>query len=136
MCRWPRRTWRHHTCSASTQASLVSCDPNRSISAPVAPIRMPKGTTFSFAGGSWSHPLVTLPAASVRVFPPTGVVAQIHLRLRIHGDLQGRAVALHLFPYRVDVGEDRVGLLGLLLGLAFVDLFGVHFLSFVVDVDG
>src|SRR5512135_2399248 len=31
-------TRRHHTCNASTHASLVSRDPNRSVNAPVAPI--------------------------------------------------------------------------------------------------
>src|SRR5947209_18391886 len=118
MCRWPRRTRRHHTCNASTQASLVSCDPNSNISAPVATTRMPKGTSLSFAGGSWSHPLVTLPAASVRVFPPTDVVAQVHLRLRVYGDRQGLAVVLDLLPDPPHVAEDGVGLLRLLQGLA------------------
>ena len=52
MCPRPGRTWSHHICNASAQASLVSYDPNRSINAPVATIRMPNGTSFAFAGGS------------------------------------------------------------------------------------
>ena len=33
-------------------APAVSCDPKSSINAPLATIRMPKGTNFTFAGGS------------------------------------------------------------------------------------
>src|SRR3954451_15609570 len=117
----PGRTWSHHICNASAQASLVSPDPNRSINAPVATIRIPKGTSFAFAGGSWSHPSVTAPWASVRVFPPTSVIAQGHLRLRVHRDLQGLGLVPHLLPYLLPVGEDRVGLLGLLQRLAFLN---------------
>src|SRR3954462_11741532 len=121
MCPRPGRTWSHHIRNASAQASLVSCDPNRSINAPVATIRMPNGTSFAFAGGSWSQPLVTLPSPSVRVFPPTSVIAQGQLRLRVHRDLQGHAIVPHLLPHLLHVGEDRVGLLGLLQRLAFLD---------------
>src|SRR3954468_21143546 len=103
MCPRPSRTWSHHSCSASTQASLVSREPNSSINAPVATIRMPNGTSFSFAGGSWSHPLVTSPSASVRVFPPTDVIAQAHLGLRVHRDLQRLGLVPDLVPHRLDV---------------------------------
>src|SRR3954467_10817575 len=99
MCPRPPRTWSHHICNASTQASLVSRDPNRSINAPVATIRTPNGTDFSFAGGSWSHPLATSPSALVRVFPPTDVIAQGHLRLGIHRDLQRTGLVPALFPH-------------------------------------
>src|SRR5437763_16188881 len=121
MCPRPGPTWSHHICNASAQASLVSCDPNRSINAPLATIRMPIGTSFAFAGGSWSQPLVTLPSLSVRVFPPTSVIAQGHLRLRVHGDLQRLGITPGLFPHPLHVGEDRVGLLGLLQRLALPD---------------
>src|SRR4029079_15726152 len=99
MCPRPGRTWVHHIFNASAQASLVSCDPNRSINAPVATIRIPNGASFAFAGGSWSQPLVTLPSPSVRVFPPASVIAQGHLRLRVHRDLQGRGIVPHLLPH-------------------------------------
>src|SRR5437763_17198605 len=121
MCPRPGPTWSHHICNASAQASLVSCDPNRSINAPLATIRMPIGTSFAFAGGSWSQPLVTLPSLSVRVFPPTSVIAQGHLRLRVHRDLQGLGIFTHLFLHLFHVGKDRVGLLGLLQRLAFLN---------------
>src|SRR3954449_9555598 len=117
----PGRTWSHHICNASAQASLVSCDPNKSINAPLATIRMPNGTSFALAGGSWSQPLVTLPSPLVRVFPPTRVIAQGHLRLRVHRDLQGLAIVAHLFLHLSHVGEDRVGLLRLLQRLAFLN---------------
>ena len=45
-------TRRHHRGNASPQASLVARDPNRSSNAPRATLRMPKGTSFCFAGGS------------------------------------------------------------------------------------
>src|SRR6202030_263128 len=103
-----------HIRNASTQASLVSCVPKISINAPLATIRMPKGTNFTFAGGSWSHPLATTPSALVRVFPPTHIIAQGYLRLGVHRDLQRPGLSSGLFPHRLDVGEDRIGLLGLL----------------------
>src|SRR4051812_10641834 len=121
MCPRPGPTRSHHIRNASAQASLVSCDPNRSINAPLATIRMPNGTSFAFAGGSWSQPLATSPAPSVRVFPPTSVIAQGHLRLRVHRDLQGLRIVAHLSLHRLHVGEDRVGLLGLLQRLALLD---------------
>src|SRR3954453_14668580 len=114
MCPRPGRTWSHHICNASAQASLVSCDPNRSINAPLATIRMPNGTSFAFAGGSWSQPLVTLPSRLARVFPPTSVIAQGHLRLRVRRDLQGLGFVAHLFLHLLDVTADDVGLFGLL----------------------
>src|SRR5437763_11665123 len=82
---------------------------------------MPKGTSFRLAGGSWSQPLATSPSEPVRVFPPTDVVAQGHLRLGVHRDLQRRGVVADLVPYRLDVGEDRVGLLSLLQRLALLE---------------
>src|SRR5512144_373462 len=82
---------------------------------------MPNGTSFSFAGGSWSHPFVTSPSESVRVFPPANVLAQGHLGLRVPGDLQRLGLVAGLFPHRRHVGEDRVGLLGLLQRLALLD---------------
>src|SRR3954451_9545069 len=105
MCPRPGRTRSHHTCNASAQASLVSYDPNSSINAPVATIKMPNGTSFAFAGGSWSHPLVTSPSAPVRVFPPTDVIAQAHLRLRVHRDFQRLGFVPELSPLGLDVGE-------------------------------
>src|SRR3954453_13776213 len=121
MCPRPSRARSHHICNASAQASLVSRDPNSSINAPVATIRMPNGTSFSFAGGSWSHPLVTSPSEPVRVFPPTDVLAQGHLGLGVHRDLQRLGLVPHLVPHRLNVGEDRVGLVGLLQRLAFLN---------------
>src|ERR1044072_6421262 len=121
MCPRPPGTWSHHSFNASTQASLVSRVPNTSIKAPVATIRMPNGTNFAFAGGSWSQPLGTSPSESVRVFPPPDVIAQAHLGLRVHGDFQRLGLRPGLFPDLLDVGEDRVGLLGLLQGLAILD---------------
>src|SRR4051812_43593826 len=109
MCPRLGPTWSHHICNASAQASLVSCEPNRSINAPVATIRMPNGTSLAFAGGSWSQPLVTLPSPPVRVFPPTSVIAQGHLRLRVHRDLQGLGIISHLSLHLFYVGEDCVG---------------------------
>src|SRR3954466_12243473 len=114
MCPRSALTRPHHIRNASTQASRVSREPKINVNAPVATVRMPKGTNFSFAGGSWSHPLATLPAESVRVFPPAGVVAQAHLRLRVHRDFQGLGVVLHFLPHPLHVVEDRVGLPGLL----------------------
>src|SRR5512142_256728 len=115
------RTWSHHSFSASTHASLVSRDANRSINAPVATVRMPNGTSFSFAGGSWSHPFGTFPLASVRVFPPTDVIAHAHLGLGIHRDFQRLRFLAHLLLHLLDVGEDRLSLRGLLQRLALLD---------------
>src|SRR3954449_7675110 len=121
MCPRSALTRPHHIRNASTQASLVSREPKINVNAPLATIRMPKGTNFSFAGGSWSHPLATSPSASVRVFPPADVVAQGHLRLGIHRDLQRTGLPSGLFPHRLDIGEDRVGLVGLLQRLALLE---------------
>src|SRR5512142_18999 len=82
---------------------------------------MPNGTSFSFAGGSWSHPFSTSPSESVRVFPPANVLAQGHLGLRVHRDLQRLGLVPGLFPHRLNVGEDRVGLVGLLQRLALLN---------------
>src|SRR3954451_8050105 len=106
MCPRPGRTRSHHTCNASAQASLVSYDPNRSINAPVATVRMPNGTSFCFAGGTGSQPLGTSPALSVRVFPPTDVIAQAHLGLGVHGDLQRLGLLPGPFPDLLHIGED------------------------------
>src|SRR5947209_8100436 len=121
MCPRPGTTWVHHICNALAQASLVSCDPNRSISAPPATVRMPNGTSLAFAGGSWSQPLVALPSLPVRVFPPTSVIARSHLRLRVHRDLQGLGIIAHLPLHLLHVGEDRVRLLRPLQRLAFLN---------------
>src|SRR5919112_6464340 len=104
MCPRSTRTRCHHNVNASAQASLVSREPKSSINAPLATIRMPKGTSFTFAGGSWSHPLVTSPSEPVRVFPPADVVAQGHLRLGVHRDLQRRGVGPGLLACRGHVG--------------------------------
>src|SRR5512144_609767 len=117
----PSRTWSHHSFNASTQASLVSRDPNTSINAPVATVRMPNGTSFAFAGGSWSQPFGTLPSASVRVFPPADVIAQAHLGLGVHGDRERLGFVAHLFLHLLHVREDRIGLLGLLQRLALLN---------------
>src|SRR3982750_1559293 len=117
----PPRAWSHHSFKASTQASLVSRAPKISINAPVATVRMPNGTNFAFAGGSWSQPLGTSPALSLRVFPPTDVLAHAHLGLGVHRDLQRLGLVAGLFPHLLDVGEDRVGLLGLLQRLALLN---------------
>src|SRR5215813_3980872 len=98
----------HHTCKASTQKSLVSPEPNTSVSAPVNSTSTPNGTSFSFAGGSWSQPFATFPARSVRVFPPSAVLPQFHLGLGIDRDFQNFGVGPGFFPDRLDVGKDRI----------------------------
>src|ERR1700722_15177321 len=115
------RTARHHAINASTQKSLLPPVPNTSVNAPVSSTSTPKGVTFSCAGGSWSHALSALPSLPVRVFPPSGVVAYRHLRLRVDRDFQRLGVVLHLLADGLDVGEDGVGLRGLLQGLALLD---------------
>src|SRR6185437_3433591 len=108
----------HQLCKASTQKSLVSAEPKIRLSAPLTTIKMPSGTIFCLAGGSWSHPSATLPSSPDRHFPPPHIIADPHLRLGIHGNLQGFRVAAHLLSHRLQVGEDRVGFLGLLQRLA------------------
>src|SRR6476646_1599824 len=114
MPRYWFRTRHHHTCKASTHKSLVSPLPNTSVKAFVNNTSTPNGTSFSFAGGSWSQPFSTFPAASVRLFPPTHVVPYRHFRLGVDGDFQRPRVAGHLLPHRRNIGEDGIGLLGLL----------------------
>src|SRR5208283_282104 len=55
----------------------------------------------------------TLPLASVLVFPPTSVIAQCHLGLGVHGDLQRFGIVPSLLLHPLHVGENRVGLVGL-----------------------
>src|SRR4051794_19576617 len=114
MCPSSALTVPHHIRNASTQASLVSREPKISIKAPLATIRMPNGVNFSFAGGSWSQPLAPSPSADVRVFPPADIIPQGDLGLGVHRELQRAGVGAGLLPGRLDVGEDRVGLLDLL----------------------
>ena len=54
-------------------------------------------------------------------FSPPDVIAQGHLRLGVHGDLQRLGIGPGLLPHGRHVGEDRVGLLGLLQRLALLD---------------
>src|SRR5271154_7493374 len=109
MCPRPDRACRHHICRASTQASLVSLLPKMTVSAPVSSTKMPNGTTFSLAGGSWSQPFsTTSPAAFVRVFPPQGIIADLDLRFGIHRDFQGFRIAARLRTHAPEVGEDRI----------------------------
>src|ERR1700676_2945020 len=100
MCPRPDRACRHHIWRASTQASLVSLLLKISVNAPVSSTKMPNGTTFSLAGGSWSQPFsATSPAAFVRVFPPKGIIADLNLRLGIHRDFQGFRIAARLLAH-------------------------------------
>src|SRR5215813_5805583 len=110
----------HHTCKASTQKSLVSPEPNTSVSAPVSNTSTPNGTSFSFAGGSWSQPFATFPSPSVRLFSPAYVVPHRHLGLSIDRDFQRPRVVARLRARRRDVREDGVGLLRLLQRLALL----------------
>src|SRR3982751_3753140 len=99
----------------STQKSLVSRDEVKiSVKAPVASTRMPSGVHFRFAGGSWSHALAVCPCESVLPFSPPRVVPLVHLRLGVDGDLQGFRIVLILLTGGSHVGEDGVGVLGLL----------------------
>src|SRR5579871_2290607 len=123
MPRWLDRTPRHQAIRAATQKSLLPPQPNTSVNAPWSSTSTPKGVSFSFAGGSWSHPFSALPSLPVRVFPPSGVVAHGDLGLGVDGDLQRVQVAPHFLADRLDVGEDGVRVLGLLQGLTFADAF-------------
>src|SRR3954462_6551052 len=112
----------HHTFRAPPQKSLVSRDRVKiSVSAPVASISTPNGVHFVPAGGSWSHAAGVFPSESVRLFPPPRVVPLVDLRLRVDGDLQGLGVVARLPAGGVHVGEDSVGLLGLLQRLGLLD---------------
>src|SRR5487761_1880155 len=102
MLRWAERAPRHHTLRASAQKSLLPPSPNTSVKAPVSNTNTPNGVTFCFAGGSWSQPFSTTPSASVRVFPPSAVVAYGHFRLRVDGNLQGLVVVTDFLANRLD----------------------------------
>src|SRR5947209_13156182 len=121
MPRYPDRAPRHQAIRASTQKSLLPPEPKTNVNAPVNNTSTPKGVTFSLAGGSWSQPFSAWPSLPVRVFPPACVAPHRHLRLRIDGDLQCLGVVPNLPADRLDIGEDGVGLLRLLQGLALAD---------------
>src|SRR5947209_1855078 len=121
---WPFRSFTdsHHTLKASAQKSLVSRDRVKiNVSAPVASINTPNGVHFVSAGGSWSHAAGVLPSESVRLFPPPRVVPLGDLRLGVDRDLQGLGVVAMLLAGGVHVGEDGVGVLGLLQRLGLLD---------------
>src|SRR3712207_6156039 len=111
MPRCPDRAPRHHACKASTQKSLLSPAPKTSVKAPVKSTSTPNGVTFCLAGGSWSQPFSSRPSLPARVFPPSRVVPDRYLGLRVDGDLQGLGVVPDLLADPLDVGEDGVGLL-------------------------
>src|SRR5262245_14114746 len=115
------RVPRHHTCKASTQKSLLPPDPNTSVNAPVHNTSTPNGTNFSLAGGPWPQPFSASPSLPVRLFPPPHIIAHCHLRLGVDRNLQRLRVVAHLLTHRLHVGEDGVGLLGLLQRLALLD---------------
>ena len=54
-------------------------------------------------------------------FSPTSIIAQRYLRLGVHGDLQGFGIAASLLLHLLHVGENRVGLFGLLQRFAFLN---------------
>src|SRR3954463_3318970 len=115
-------TDRHHILKASAQKSLVSRDRVKIIvNAPVASISTPNGVHFVPAGGAWSHAAGVSPSESVRLFPPPRVVPLADLRLGVDGDLQRLGVVAVLPAGGLDVGEDGVGVLGLLQRLWLLD---------------
>src|SRR3954464_16046844 len=121
---WPCRSLpdSHHTPKASAQEALVSRDRVKiNVSAPVASINTPNGVHFVSAGGSWSHAAGVFPSEAVRLFPPPRVVPLVDLRLGGDRDLQGLGVVAGLLAGGVHVGEDGVGLLGLLQRLGLLD---------------
>src|SRR4051794_21325185 len=121
---WPCRslTDSHHTFRASAQKSLVSRDPVKiNVSAPVASINTPNGVHFVSAGGSWSHAAGVLPSESVRLFPPPRVVPLVDRRLGVDGDLRGLGVVARLLAGGAHVGEDGVGVFGLLQRLGLLN---------------
>src|SRR3954465_2358610 len=121
---WPCRSFtdRHHTFKASAQKSLVSRDRVKTnVNAPVASINTPNGVHFVPAGGSWSHAPGVFPSASVLHFPPPRVVPLVDLRLGVDGDLQGFGVVAVLPAGGAHVGEDGVGVLGLLQRLGLLN---------------
>src|SRR3954468_16271647 len=112
----------HHTFRASAQKSLVSRDRVKTnVSAPVASINTPNGVHFVPAGGSWSHAPGVFPSESVRLFPPPRVVPLVDLRLGVDGDLQRLGIVAVLAAGGLNVGEDGVGVLGLLQRLGLLD---------------
>src|SRR5580658_5807876 len=115
MCPRPDRACRHHISKASTHASLVSWLQKMSVNTPVSRTKIPNGTAFSLAGGSWSQPFsTTLPAAFVRVFSPKGIIAHFDFCFGIHRDLQGFRIIACLLAHGPEVGEDRIRVLGFL----------------------
>src|SRR3954451_10395798 len=121
---WPcwSLTDSHQTFKASAQKSLVSRDRVKiNVSAPVASINTPNGVHFVSAGGSWSHAPGVFPSESVRLFPPPRVVPLVDLRLGVDGELQGLGVGARLPAGGAHVGEDGVGVLGLLQRLGLLD---------------
>src|SRR5215218_2338014 len=121
---WPCRSFTdsHHTFKASAQKSLVSRDWVKiNVNAPVASISTPNGVHFVSAGGSWSHAAGVFPSGSVLHFPPPRVVLLVDLRLGVDGDLQGFGVVAILLAGGTHVGEDGVGVLGLLQRLGLLD---------------
>src|SRR3954466_15174042 len=121
---WPCRSFtdRHHILKASAQKSLVSRDRVKiNVSAPVASISTPNGVHFVPAGGSWSHAPGVFPSESVLLFSPPRVVPLVDLRLGVDGDLQGLGVVAILSAGGAHVGEDGVGVLGLLQRLGLLD---------------
>src|SRR5215217_2149533 len=114
---WPCRSFTdsHHTFKASAQKSLVSRDWVKiNVNAPVASINTPNGVHFVSAGGSWSHAAGVSPSESVLLFPPPRVIPFVDLRLGVDGDLQGFGVVAILLAGGAHVGEEGVGVLGLL----------------------
>src|SRR3954469_6660745 len=121
---WPCRslTDSHHTFKASAQKSLVSRDFVKiNVSAPVASINTPKGVHFVPAGGSWSHAAGVFPSESVRLFPPPRIVPLGDLRLGVARNRQGLGILAIFLTGGVHVGEDGVGVLGLLQRLGLLD---------------
>src|SRR3954468_5549665 len=110
MPRWLDRATRHHAIRASTQKSLLPPAPKTSVNAPVNNTSTPNGVIFSLAGGSWSQAFSAWPSLPVRVFPPSAVVPDRHLRLRVDRYFQRPRVIPHLLADGLDVGEDGVGL--------------------------
>src|SRR3954471_22232350 len=114
---WPCRSFTdsHHAFRASAQKPSVSRGRGKiPVGAPVASINTPNGVHFVPAGGSWSQAAGVFPSESVRLFPPPRVVPLVDLRLGVDRDLQRLGVVAVLPAGGLNVGEDGVGVLGLL----------------------